>query len=304
MNFSDDIKTLIHDFLIHKFLEYDPDHAIGHWEEEYEDITRIDEESSKWTGPRSGSTGTLVYKALRIRDYHVVAVKQMEFDFKTDYGTPGVPRRASSILCKHGTEAIFTFQMACQESVLQSSREFKHPNIVECYDSWIELRVSSAELDISERAEDKDDLTLTGDQLDLTLTENKLDSELTGNELHSKADQKDLIEPEMDSKLATNDAELCMQLEGQIALESTEIQNPHSAKTKRLAFKADYKNAFADCKQEKLSEVTQPYKVQLAMDGNWTRQRKVVIAKLRALFENEPTEDDRRNLAKAKGKVC
>ena len=133
MNFSTDIRKAITNLILENIGGTTANPNAGRWNDTY---TKI-EGSSDWKGPKRGRFG-VVYKAIRKKEESekAVAVKEIALDFKSDFKAPGLSRLSPSV--QNDTAATFNFLMACQESVLQSSEDFQHYNIVKCYDSWIE----------------------------------------------------------------------------------------------------------------------------------------------------------------------
>ena len=133
MNFSIDIREAITDLILKNMGGTAANPNVGRWNDTY----TINKEKSNWNGPKRGRFG-VVYKATRKKEESekAVAVKEIALNLQSDYRALGLSRFSPSV--RNDSTATFNFLMACQESVLQSSEDFQHYNIVKCYDSWIE----------------------------------------------------------------------------------------------------------------------------------------------------------------------
>ena len=132
MNFSEDIKKDIKNFLSQNITVGKRDTNSGKWVDEYHKLT---DEFASWKKPKRGRFG-IVYEVLNLWDYEKYVVKEIKLNFRADYTNTRLTRRSHSV--QGDSEATMDLLMACQESFLQSSDELKHENIVRVHDAWIE----------------------------------------------------------------------------------------------------------------------------------------------------------------------
>lgn len=129
MNSSPEIKQRMKDLLRNNIRTDTSIEETGHMLDRY---PRLREDG--W--PKRGRFG-LVHKHMDTVNSQEIAIKVIKLDFKANY-EPGSCTSRQSASVRHDSEATYDFLMACQESVLQKSEWFKHPNIVECHNAWIQ----------------------------------------------------------------------------------------------------------------------------------------------------------------------
>ena len=128
MNLSPTIKDRIQTLLREKI------RADEHFKDGYEELPQHTGETERW--PKRGAFG-FVHRMLRMEDLEEVAVKVIELNYRTtDFLDRNLSKRSKSV--SSDSDLTFDFLSACQEAVLQSHEEFHHPNIVRCYESWIQ----------------------------------------------------------------------------------------------------------------------------------------------------------------------